>query len=346
MHRDNNIFYKVVKKDENSVTDLFCNLMKYDFIRNVLLGFFNNRKNINIPIDEIIYENINTQKRIEEFNKQPDIIIENTNFYCFFEIKIKDSDLQSSQVNEYITQLEKYQNIKKINIIYLIPKGYKYEKNIETEVILHKEYAEIFYWEDFIRYIENTDLSKGSLIVSEFISFLKDVFGKHDLLLTLNLEEMSLFQNPKDLVVAKSLLSKLHKIIDVSAEKVKLYFTENVTFDKVCDTENEYGYNFYYVDEKKHLLFFGLWFSLVEDYLNLSDYFLCYGLNISSDNGDEYFEKKYIENFKKLDNYEKAGDWLIKNFEGKYTLAKDDDNKIIEDISNTLIETIIKLMNK
>jgi hypothetical protein len=193
--------------------------------------------------------------------------------------------------------------------------------------------------------MESTDLPKCNLIVYEFISFLKNVLGRQDLSLKLNLEEMSLLQNPKDLVVAKSLLLKLQQIIDECAIRINTHFKEEVSFDKV-DDENEYGYYFYYGDDDKYLLFFGLWFSLVENYPNFSNYLLCYGLNTSSENGDEYFEKEYIENFQKLEVFEKVGDWLINNFEGKYTLAKDDDEKIIKDISETLKSVISRLINK
>ncbi len=332
MHRDNNIFYRAVKKDENHTTDLFCNLLKYDFIRDYLLKFFK------LPVENLEYENIDTQKKIEENKKEPDITIKNKDIYCFFEIKVKNSQLQSSQINEYLSELEKEE--KKL-LIYLIPENYNFKNEI-NKGIKNKDYAKIYYWEDFIRYIENSDLPQSNILISEFIAFLKSVLGKQDLSLTLNLEEMALFQNPKDLIIAKSLLDKLYKIIDESVKQVDAKLQNKISNTIKYDDENQYGVMFK-DKENQNLLFFALWFGVYNRNNDCSDYLFCYG--IGDETSDEPFIDKYVKRFKEFGVNECAGSkgWQIKNFD-KYDLAIDKENELIENISKKLIYTIEKLL--
>ncbi len=345
MHRENNIFYKAIKKDENHTTELFCNLLKFDYIRNLLLNFFNKNSLVNIPIETLKYESINTQIRIKENNKQPDIVIENQHFYCFFEIKVKNSDLQESQITDYPAELEKYEKNKKIKLIYLIPNNYKYEDTIIEEVINKKKYADIFYWEDFLKYIENTDLPKSNILISEFITFLKLVLGKQDLSLTLNLEEMALLQNPKDLINAKNLLNKLYDIIDDSSQKVVDYFEAKIKiFSQTKRNEISNEYAVYFTDEdEEYILFFGLWFDMVEDDITkYGDKLMCFGVSIDD---EDYNFGRYAEKFKTLYKSKsfEANNWLLSHFD-KYALANEDETKLIENISKKLIYTIEKLL--
>ena len=209
----------------------------------------------------------------------------------------------------------------------------------------------MFYWEDFIKYIENTDLAESDIYnISEFIAFIKLVLGKQDLSLTLNLEEMALLQNPKDFAVAKTLLPKLEKIIIESAEKVKVHFEEEKINYELCDTKNEFACYFYAKNNNKYLLFFGLWFSIIKYFPELSDYLFCYGLNTETTtkegeyqttDGEYLFEEEYIEKFRNKNNIV-AGSFLIDNF-NKYDLAHDEEKDLIDNISEILIDTIEKL---
>lgn len=356
MHRGDTIFFKAVKEDENHTTELFCNLLKYDFVRNVFLSFFNKEQNVNIPIENIEYENIDTQTSFGENNKRPDIVIKTNDYKCFFEIKTnKNTDLQDSQLKEYPEELKKSNNK---NLIFITPKNYKHQDSIDKlkkeksfysidELEKEKSFVQSFYWEDFIRYIEKTDLIKTNILVSEFITFLKNVIEKQDLFLTLNLEEMALLQNPKDLIVAKRLLSKLYKIIDEVGKKVKEELDINVQKE---NDENEYA--FYFKDkDKNYLLYFGLWFSMIENSEKIegnkdyNNYFLCYGVYNGDD--DDYSFGKYADIFSKKYNneYFNYQDWLLNSFD-KYDFAEQDEDILIDNISKQLIEVIKKLLEQ
>ncbi len=249
--------------------------------------------------------------------------------------------MQSSQINEYLSELEKKE---KKQMIYLIPENYKYEKDINEVIKNKKNYAEIYYWEDFIRYIENSDLPQSNILISEFIAFLKSVLGKQDLSLTLNIEEMVLLQNPKDLVIAKNLLNKLYDIIDESSQKVVEHFGQKIKiYEQTKRKEISTEYAVYFTDEDgEYVLFFGLWFAMIEDNIEkFGNKLMCFGVSIE----DDYGFSKYSEAFKKTfkNNSFETGGWLISSFD-KYILAKDDDELIIKEISNTLISTIEQLI--
>ena len=69
---------------------------------------------------------------------------------------------------------------------------------------------------------------------------------------------------------------------------------------------------------------------------------MCFGVSI--EDGDYDFSK-YSEAFKKTfknNSFETEG-WLLSSFD-KYILAKDNDELIIKEISNTLISTIEQLI--
>lgn len=356
MHRENSIFYKAVKKDENHTTELLCNLFKYKYLRDILLDFFKFEKNnIKLPIDKIKYEHINTQKRLSLKTKdgqkkiQPDIIIENTECYSFFEIKTDNNRvLEDTQQKDYFDKLKETSN-KKLFLIYLVPKDYKNEFKKEIRIAIEENkanglFAKIFYWEDLIKYMESLDLQEGNLIISEFISFLKNIFKKQDLSLTLNLKEMALLFNPSNLIITKNLLNKLYQIIDISSEKVINHFKGKVSIyskTKKDSVTNEYAV--YFIDrEEDYILFFGLWFDMVEKEPKYGNSLLCYGISIDD---TDYDFKKYSNNFKKVWAKEevKYGGWLLNNF-NNYDLANENEEKVIKNISEILINTIEKLL--
>ncbi len=73
MERADNMLYKAVKGDENSVTELLCNLMSRRYLLELIL------KLLSVPekdIEHIKFTDIQTQSKIGEVGI-PDIVIEN-----------------------------------------------------------------------------------------------------------------------------------------------------------------------------------------------------------------------------------------------------------------------------
>lgn len=348
MHRGNNIFYNAVKEDENHTTELFCNLFKYDYIRDSFFKFFNQdfQEEYKIPVEKIKYQHFETQKRIEENNKQPDIIIKTNEYKCFFEIKTNnDTKLQPSQITDYPIELERVNNK---NLLFIIPKNYKHNEDIEN-LKKDKKYVELIYWEDFIKYVENTDLYSGNILVTEFITYLKRVLKIQDLSLTLNLNEMVLLQNSKDMAIAFSLQKKIKGIIDSVGKKI-IEKTELDSDEK--DDDNEYSFTFKNKDKDngKSILFFGLWYGMIDRYEgndeDIYNYLFCFG--VGSEKCDEEYDNMCYKKFKELSSGEKEKKeiegYLIRKF-NKYDLADENEHNLINNISQKLLE-IIKEITK
>jgi hypothetical protein len=343
MHREDSIFYKTVLKDENHITDLFCNILKYKYIRDSVLRFFTFEENY-LPIDSIEYEHIDTQKRIDENNKQPDIEINNSKCRCFFEIKTdKNRKLEKSQTTDYFKELSKNKKEKQeVFMIYLVPQNYKFEEEIKVAIDQKEVYANLFYWEDLLKYIEDIELDKSDIFISEFKSFILNILGKNSANLILNLKEMTLFNHPYDLAVANSTLKKIKSIIIATTEAV--CNNKNINY-LLHDKDHEYIV--YFKDEnEKYILFFGLWFELILNDSSLNpDYIFCYG--VGDETSDEPFYDKYVKNFMKLEGIitsKETKGWWFNKFD-KYMFSEEDDNVLIEKLSKFIKSKIDEIMN-
>jgi hypothetical protein len=122
--REENLFYRLTNDDENAASELLCNLCKYDNYKRIIF------KRFNIDNDKFCYCDIDTQYRIPQNGKIPDIVIENDLLKIFIENKVaKYTKLKSSQVTDYPEHLKSTKN-KDVMLIFLIPKGYKYLEKI------------------------------------------------------------------------------------------------------------------------------------------------------------------------------------------------------------------------
>jgi len=122
-----NLFYRVAK-DENSTTEILCNLMNFKIFREKFLAIFLSPELIN----KISFEDFETQVRLNE--GQPDIIIENEIIKVIIEIKTeKYTTLTDNQPEGYINNLLT-QKIENKWLIFILPKGYIYEKNITDKL--------------------------------------------------------------------------------------------------------------------------------------------------------------------------------------------------------------------
>ena len=132
MSRQKNIFYKVAK-DENSTTEIFCNLLGNKFFRDKFLEKFLDQKFIsNIRYEE----DINTQYC--STHGRPDLIIENETVKIIVEVKIdKYRGLTPKQPDGYLKELEESAQNNKW-LIFLIPKGYVHFGEDDLEKIRSK----------------------------------------------------------------------------------------------------------------------------------------------------------------------------------------------------------------
>jgi hypothetical protein len=81
--REENIFYNLTNDDENSTTELLCNLCKNAIYKDIIMS------SLKLNDLKINYEHIETQKSISGKEKIPDIMIENDDIRIFVENKVK-----------------------------------------------------------------------------------------------------------------------------------------------------------------------------------------------------------------------------------------------------------------
>src|SRR5947209_693451 len=96
MARDTNIFHNLVT-DENSTTELLCNLMRFSAFRSLLLTRFLSEA----CASNISFDDIETQPYLAD-QVRPDLIISNDRVCVFIEIKVTQfREVTSTQPNGY-----------------------------------------------------------------------------------------------------------------------------------------------------------------------------------------------------------------------------------------------------
>jgi len=226
--RQANIFYKLTRENEDSATELLCNLLKIKFFRDICLEYFGISENIyeNVQSDDII-----THHYLEDAGI-PDICINYNESLIFIENKIRNSTkLQNSQITSYAEKVAKSKNG---SYIFLIPSAYVHKNEIEE---VKKEYSSvirIINWEDFLSYLSKLEIEKCSLTIKESLEYLQDLILGIPKDLTLTNYEVALMYNPKDIYNVLSLLEKNRKLIekvnDAVLEELKVKHGDKITF--------------------------------------------------------------------------------------------------------------------
>jgi hypothetical protein len=273
MNRIENLFYNVVK-DENSTTEIFCNLMKIKVFRDKFLSLF-------LPtevVQEINYENFDTQPSIDY--GRPDMIIENEEVSILFELKTsKWCKLTGNQPNEYLKYLETNKDKRHRWLVFLLPQDYLQEKEINSDKIIPNGInLKILYWEQVIDKIEENQLNNLNPFIDEFTNLLKMWF--------------------------------IPKTICFKTEEIKLMFTREIpeTFFKLQELINQIGneltksfeigsskgkeeYGYYFKDsEGQSILWFGIWYKFWID----EEKPICFGIKKNyPDKIKQKFMKRY-----------------------------------------------------
>lgn len=174
MKRDKSIFYRVAKKNEDTVSEILVNMMSKKFFRDVVLRAIGISNEL---IQGIEYNDISTQITIQN-QKRPDIAIENKHITIFVENKIyNNTDLQRSQVTDYYEELSNKNTWSKI-MVFLVPQKYSHlpeildAKNKNTSIT-----TVILFWEELINEILDNNLDESNESIKEAIDYLKDALG-------------------------------------------------------------------------------------------------------------------------------------------------------------------------
>jgi len=337
MKRNDSIFYKLTRENENSTTELLCNLLRSKYIRDLCLKFFVIPEDI---IKTIGINNIHTQYYDKELGI-PDIVIKGKNYCYIIENKIKvETDLTLNQKGNYIKLLKK-SGTENIGLRFLVPEKYPPEKINELKEIYHEDDLLVKTWKEFLDHLYEHEIQKESILVNEVLNYFCALLGYSSCEDTkLTPYEVAMLYNPRDIFESLKLMDKVCNTIKVIEEDIMAVLGSCFNPGADCfsiQNSNRIGKSFLY--NRKECVFIGLNFNLINhDIIYIND---------KPKKADAYiysvtlFRKCLKDNFEinRDDYYYNDGDFIYiplneKNLlsENKEELLKKELEKIIEDV--------------
>ena len=274
IEREENIFYNLIK-NETSLTEVFCNFMKYKIFRNLFIDIVNEKiKNQENRIDKskVKFQDFNTEVALKENEEKAgriDLQLKiNEDEIYLFEIKIETfTNLTDHQPKSYLEYLKDENK----NLFFILPKGYFHKKKIfdiwENKNSYNRKEIEnhnIIYWEDILEQLKIQEIDKVNFFINEFCNILdfkwfyfeKIVFTKNELDLMFRNKKEEDYKMIEDVNVPV-LMNKLFKVINNT--KLKINYLSNE------DRQNPdfYGYilnkNAYKISKE---IDFDIWFGI------------------------------------------------------------------------------------
>lgn len=225
-----NIFDSIVK-EENNLSDLLFNCLKYDELRKAFTSFLGIEK-------ECEHKDFQRELFLGN-NGRCDLAIQNIFVYCLIEIKVYDTSLSDNQRINYLRHLDTIEDNIEKQLYFLIPKDYTHKEELLSEKI------KLVFWEDFIEFIPDS----SNEVIKEFKQYLNTWF--HMSLQKINDNELKLLSD-KNYSVA---LTKLMDNIEELAEHLNTKY-------KVSKAKTSYEFGFYIESEKYGQLFYGIWYEV------------------------------------------------------------------------------------
>jgi len=322
MFRTSNIFYKLTQENEDAASELLCNIFRTKYIRDLSLGFLGISPD---ALESIKIENIITRKSIYG-GGIPDIIIENKDSIFFIENKIRiERELEEYQQTTYPEHIKKNSKIHK-GYIFLIPENYKDEAKIDK---LKEKYSFISktYWKDLLEYLYKKEIHNESPILKEALDYFSNIVSDKSVVETrLNINEVVIMYNLKDLYNSLTLIDKINQMVSNTAEKIVKELGQN--FDVGKPQNNQFGRGKYLNYKNKDSIFYGLSFN--ENVLE-------------KQNGDFVYSVAILENDLKTKNIDE--DLYQKHSDGEWLYIKIDRRTLVEnDQENILIDNVVDII--
>jgi hypothetical protein len=258
MDRYSNIFFKVTPENEDTTSEILCNIFRSKYIRDISLEFLGISSEV---CKTIILGNISTRSNIDGVGI-PDIKIENNFSLYFIENKIHiDTDLQESQITTYPEYINKKNKASK-GYIFLIPRNYKHEIEID-KIKTSYPFVSKKYWEDFLDYLYEKEIHNESPVINEVLDYLKNLVSNNSVDTTeLNINEVVVMYNPKDIYNVLSFTAKINKLIDNVSEEIVKTLGQDFSVFKDQKDQNGVGK---YLKHRKGNIFIGLNPGLCEE---------------------------------------------------------------------------------
>jgi hypothetical protein len=172
--RDENLFYGIVH-DENSLTELLCNLLKFSAFR-ALFGLLISRT-VGTEMPPFSHADVVSQASSEDGDERPDIVIESGDWFTAIESKIRDAALTRAQRSGYAATFDSAAQAGRY-LVFLVPEGYAHLSEIDHLVFGDHRPVVIakLFWSDMIEELQNSPSTKDDPILAEFLSLLQKWF--------------------------------------------------------------------------------------------------------------------------------------------------------------------------
>ncbi len=279
--REDNIFYNLVK-NETSLTEVFCNLMKYKAFREMFLKLVKEKNKVNFEVLDVKFDDFDTEVALniddEEDLGRADLVLTTDEAEYIFELKIElYTGLTDHQPGNYLKYLRsKNESVFNENLFFIVPKGYMHLSTIHTkwnqeddkyskDTILSNN---MLYWQDILAEIRKQELDKLNPFISEFCDILDYRWLKYEKITFTKQELELIFSNKKDkgykMLEERSMpatISKLFEIVNNVAYKIDYIGKDN---------KQQSEYYGYFVNNKKYnisddfQIFFGVNFEVWE----------------------------------------------------------------------------------
>ena len=292
MPRTSNIFHNLVT-DEDSTTELLCNLMRFAAFRRPLLARFLSEA----CAAQIAYDDIDTQVDLGGSGR-PDIIIRNDKVCALMEVQVTQyQELTGNQPDGYFSFLSKDKTPERW-LVFLVPKGWVNLRSLEEFLGLlnaaHRNGSirtRVVYWEDVLAVIEENDLQALNPFLGEFYQLLLARFIPRAIVFSTR-EVLMLFS--KEFPAA---LSNLDQLIGQIQEKSSAYKSRPQRARALCPEE----YGIYFANARDDTV---LWFGVWTDFWKQEGLPLCFGVDDKWPTAvREAFRASYKGNTKRFQNW-------------------------------------------
>jgi len=349
-HREDNIFYNVIR-NETSLTEVFCNFMKYKQFREIFLNLVAEKNEVFKKLkSHIKFDNFETEKVLDDNLGRADLVLETNEDTYIFELKVEIyTQLTNNQPVNYL----KFLDNKNENLFFILPKGYIHLSEIctkwnnentdySTKTINEKN---ILYWEDILVAIRKNELDKLNPFISEFCDILDYRWFRYEKI-TFTTQELELiFSNKKDkgykMLEERSMpktISKLFEIVDGVYSKL-----ENKINKKFDEQRSEFYGHFIKSKQGETSndlnIFFGVDFEVWEN----KGYPITIQIFSDSENEDDTIElDKQIENlFPEFTKYFNEDGELILFYYGlEKKIFESKDENIIKTLQDKVLEVV------
>jgi hypothetical protein len=328
MDRFSNIFYNATQEDEDTSSELLCNIFRTKYIRDLTLRFLG----ISLKsLETITLDHISVRKNIDGIGI-PDITIENDNNFFFIENKIYiDTPLQKSQKTTYPEFINKKDKVYK-GYIFLIPKNYKHKTEINDTKVSYP-FILIKYWEDLLKYLYKQEIQNESPVINEVIDYLSNLVSYDPVVGTeLNINEVVIMYNTKDLYDTLSFVDKVNELVANAAPKITKKLGKDFSVGKKLNDSNGQGIFLKY--NNKGSIFLGLNPGNCEEQNGDFVYSVALEEKVLSDkiniNKDKY---PYLSD---------GGGYILIKVDRKIFVEKDQENKLVNVVVDIIKNVFLK----